>query len=121
MGTNYYLRKNLCAHCGRYDQLHIGKSSGGWTFSFQGFRDDYDDPKILSFADWKREIEKTGSVIYDEYGKAIRKQEFYALVEKKRTETENHTLYSQKHHPDHARNNCWLDDEGNSFSEGDFC
>ena len=39
MGTNYYVAKNLCECCNRYDEeYHIGKASYGWAFSFQGYR-----------------------------------------------------------------------------------
>ena len=39
MGTNYYVAKNLCECCNRYDrEYHIGKSSYGWSFSFHGYR-----------------------------------------------------------------------------------
>jgi hypothetical protein len=33
MGTNYYLHEHTCAWCGRSDEIHIGKSSGGWCFA----------------------------------------------------------------------------------------
>jgi hypothetical protein len=35
MGTNYYLYRDVCPHCGRAEEepLHIGKSSAGWCFS----------------------------------------------------------------------------------------
>lgn len=42
MGTNYYIRTtegaDYCEHCGRgeqYKEIHIGKSSMGWQFSFK--------------------------------------------------------------------------------------
>lgn len=34
MGTNYYLLKDYCKCCGRYDKKHIGKKSCGWKFLF---------------------------------------------------------------------------------------
>lgn len=38
MGTNYYVAKNKCDCCKRYDkEYHIGKSSWGWSFTFQGY------------------------------------------------------------------------------------
>ena len=34
MGTNYYWKWNPCSCCGlSKEELHIGKSSGGWAFS----------------------------------------------------------------------------------------
>jgi hypothetical protein len=39
MGTNYYVVENACECCNRYDEtLHIGKSSCGWAFTFQGVK-----------------------------------------------------------------------------------
>ena len=65
MGTNYYARTNMCKCCGRYDELHIGKSSIGWTFSLHV----YPDIVINSLEDWKELMEK--STIVDEYGEEI--------------------------------------------------
>lgn len=36
MGTNYYWRIKNCDKCGRYEDVHVGKSSAGWTL-----RDEY--------------------------------------------------------------------------------
>ena len=85
MGTNYYHRTNICLHCIRYDENHIGKSSGGWTL--------YCDE--VSFED------------------------FVKLVESKKDEKNNHTEYCKTAHPLQVGMN-WIDDEGNSFSEGEF-
>ena len=50
MGTNYYVAKNRCECCNRYDEeYHIGKSSMGWAFSFQG----YPWNKLTSWKQWK--------------------------------------------------------------------
>ena len=72
MGTNYYLHRNICAHCGRGDQpLHIGKSSVGWCFSLHVGRDYEDEPlaKIRDLDDW-RAIWHDG-VIRNEYDQEI--------------------------------------------------
>ena len=42
MGTNFYIRYNKCSCCDRYDELHVGKSSYGWSFSFHSL-DEYVD------------------------------------------------------------------------------
>jgi len=34
MGESYYLRKNICPHCGRYDEIHIGMANLEWKFVF---------------------------------------------------------------------------------------
>jgi len=119
MGTNYYHRTNVCSCCGRYDEHHIGKSSGGWTFGFHGEREK--DPDInplgvvVSFAEWKDRL-KEGK-IFNEYGEEVSLEDFLQLVESKRNGNINHTEYCRINHPEER---CWLDDDGNSFSEGEF-
>lgn len=122
MGTNYYLRKNICACCDRYDKLHIGKSSSGWSFSFRGYRKQYDDDdieEIKSFSDWKEQFKVEGVKIFNEYGDEVTLQYLFELIESKRG-GQNHTTYCKIHHPRHAEADCWLDDEGNSFDDQEF-
>lgn len=124
MGTNYYLHQNVCSQCGRSDkQLHIGKSSGGWTFSFRGYRSIYNHPHIRSYKEWLHFLNAeiaNGSVIKDEYGDIVTISDFKNLVEAKRNEKYNHTIYCRDSHPEHAERDCWLDDEGHSFSDHEF-
>ncbi len=119
MGTNYYHRTNICSCCGRYDENHIGKSSGGWTFGFHGEKEwDLDlNPLgvVASLSDWKLRLEK--GKIFDEYGVEISLEDFLKLVESKKDAKLNHTEYCREHHPSEK---CWLDDDGNSFAEGEF-
>jgi hypothetical protein len=65
MGTNYYLEKNKCVCCGRFDEIHIGKSSAGWCFSLRIYPDD----GIHSLEDWKALFNEHS--IRDEYGRPI--------------------------------------------------
>lgn len=66
MGTNYYLRENICPHCGKCEkELHIGKSSGGWCFSLHVIPDE----GINSLEDWGKRW--PGGSIFDEYGREI--------------------------------------------------
>lgn len=122
MGTNYYYCLDVCDSCGHAKQeLHIGKSSGGWTFSFRGYRDSCEvDVPILSEADWKRFMGRHKGIIRDEYGKTIPEKKFWAIVSAKRKEELNHTTYCKKYHPDHYERDCWLDKKGNSFSGSEF-
>lgn len=86
MGTNYYLRINNCEPCGRYDQIHVGKSSAGWSFGFRGHLHklmndqhpdwgyDHQSPfgyPITSRADWAKAFTDTNGHLYDEYGSHI--------------------------------------------------
>lgn len=139
MGTNYYLRYNQCTCCDRYDELHIGKSSGGWSFSFHAIEEyismkDIDpkhllagsDDKLLvihSYKDWKKFInryvlELETAKIYDEYGTLIHPSELYEMIERKKGE-KNHTTYVKENHPDSAYRD-FYDEEGNSFSTSEF-
>ncbi|MEK6281897.1 MAG: hypothetical protein AABN95_16205 [Acidobacteriota bacterium] len=117
MGTNYYTVTNVCEHCKRHDHdKHIGKSSAGWTFSFRGYREDYDVSKIETFEQWKLEL--AHARIFDEYGKEITLTQFIALVDMKKGERFNHTTYCNTEHPDIDYN--WLDPEGHSFTGREF-
>lgn len=65
MGTNYYARFNVCKCCGRAEEeLHIGKSSGGWVFSLHVIP----EKGITTLDDWKERLQKDGVTIWDEYG-----------------------------------------------------
>ena len=73
MGTNYYLRKDAkppCKCCGRdypSEELHIGKSSGGWCFSLHVIP----EKGINSWLDWTHRFSEAGTSIFDEYGHEI--------------------------------------------------
>ncbi len=108
MGTNYYHRTSICRSCGRCDERHIGKSSGGWTFSFRGYPED----GIKSWQDWLL-ILKAGGKIYNEYGDQISIRDFIKLVKSKSKNKLNHS----KECPEGN----WLDRELNSFSSSEFC
>jgi hypothetical protein len=139
MGTNYYLySKEPCPHCekpilDKSQKLHIGKSSFGWTFSFHGPRQydmyDFDEGLADQFPDgincerdWLKAM--TGRVIMDEYGDKCSHKEFWSRVEGKRGEKNNHTTYClESNRPGdrtHGMEQCWLDEQGNSFSKGEF-
>lgn len=125
MGTNYYAYVNTCEHCGRSDdKRHIGKSSHGWTFSFRGYRPlaySEDNTQIESYSEWQAWLRKNNAVIKDECGLVITLGYFLALVEVKKTQPNNYTLYCQEHHKEHAAKDCWLDADGNSFTGNEFC
>lgn len=66
MGTNYYLHRNTCDHCGRSDEpMHIGKSSGGWCFSLHVIP----EHNINDLPDWEREW--ANGIIKNEYGDTL--------------------------------------------------
>lgn len=129
MGTNYYLHFNHCDCCNRFDQIHIGKSSTGWRFTFRGYLDldeldkvpDVPDQlSVRSFEDWQRIINQDDCEIYDEYGRHHTKESFYNLVKDKRElksqaaysiSSERHTSYKEDY---------WHDEYGNSFTGREF-
>lgn len=66
MGTNYYARIDICKVCKRFNEIHLGKQSGGWKFAIEmqeGYYRDYEE--FIQFI--KREDVK----IVNEYGKSI--------------------------------------------------
>lgn len=68
MGTNFYLIRECCEHCGRgSDRLHIGKSSAGWVFSLCT----HPDEGINSLADWEEQWSQPNTRIMNEYGDAV--------------------------------------------------
>jgi len=113
MGCNYYHRTAICTECGSFIERHIGKSSGGWQFCFQGYRDIV--PVIRSFSDWKRELE-AGGKIFDEYNGEVNLAEFIEFVESKQSEPNNHHDFCGDGNTDED----WKDTEGYSFSTRDF-
>jgi hypothetical protein len=92
MGTNYYLKSVRCEHCNRGSgDLHIGKSSGGWTFALRIYPADGDgEPNwraqdfdgaitaIESLDDWRPLFAKYG--IVDEYGHDVSEVEMLACI-----------------------------------------
>jgi hypothetical protein len=65
MGTNYYLERDICSHCGRSDaRLHIGKSSAGWCFALHVDADE----GVNSLTDWQDLWSAPNARIVDEYG-----------------------------------------------------
>lgn len=124
MGTNYYAVTEICPHCGRFDkEIHIGKYSAGWTFSFHGYRDycaPFEDLKIETYSQWLDFLTQPSVQIRDEYGTNLALESLKDLIERKRVNTLNHTIESRKDYPAYAKDFCWLDPEGHSFSSRDW-
>lgn len=81
MGTNYYLRYNYCPNCGRYEEKHLGKSSGGWRFLFQI------NEEVHNFEEFKTFITK--GEIYDSYEKPCTAEELLKLIDDKQKDVKN--------------------------------
>lgn len=122
MGTNYYVAKNLCECCNRYDEeYHIGKSSGGWAFTFQG----YPAERLVSWAAWKEFLKH--QIIMDEYGERKDYHGFVHLVETfKSPDYVNQNGRKNLTHKDFDKpawldpNDYWEDSAGYSFTSREF-
>ena len=97
MGLNYYHVYDVCPHCGRRMRQHLGKSSVGWAFLFQGSK------HIRTYKDWLRILE-AGGRIETELGRQVSLEQFKAIVEAKQDGRTAHRL----------------DDEGHPFIDGEF-
>ncbi len=143
MGTNYYLQK-LNPETKRTRDIHICKTSGGWTPSMRGYRQaDYswsnstalDYLDIRTWRDWKwfllKEI-KRGGIIFDEYDDPISLKDFFKKIKEWQagechdgTPKSNHAKealkgsFSNGELDSHAKS-CWIDPEGYSFHDGEF-
>jgi hypothetical protein len=125
MGTNYYVVDNVCVLRPRRDEkYHIGKSSWGWAFSFQGYK--YDG--LTTWQKWKEYLKDRR--IYNEYGEEIRYDTFVDMVERFDSPTFVHPTTGRKNlvHNESGRKEGWFnpeydwdDPEGYSFSSREFC
>lgn len=87
MGTNYYIKTKKCKECGyKPEGIHLGKSSGGWQFSFQYNGGKY-YKNVTEMKEWLKDKN-----IEDEYGNDLNRKEFWNMVERKQKEDKlNHT------------------------------
>jgi len=91
MGTNFYLQRHD-PKTKRCHDMHICKTSGGWTPSMHGYKmgvNIYDPlldsvPEIRSWREWKlfllAELSR-GSLIFDEYDEQFTYEEFVRRIE----------------------------------------
>lgn len=117
MGTNYYVAKDKCNCCGRYDkEYHIGKSSYGWAFSFEG----YPHNNLTSWADYKNFLKD--KTIVDEYGSEMSYIHFVEIVEGVKSphyiSPNGHKNLS--HHAENKAATDWEDEAGYSFTTVEF-
>lgn len=150
MSTNYYFRvvEGPLAACA---PLHIGKISGGWQFSFQGFLEEgglralpaaswgsmsiqVQVPRLMlrSFDDWMEFLSSTPGVIVSEYDEEMSFADFERMVRlrgPKATTSEegallNHFDYLKLHEETYGPVDPakdWKDPLGYSFCAAEFC
>jgi hypothetical protein len=108
MGTNYYTKINSCDKCGRSDDIHLGKSSAGWQFSFQYNRGQH-YKSVPQMKEWLKD-----KIIKDEYGGIISHKAFWKMIDtKQKKEKHNHA----KEYPHYVGERVI---EGYSFSDTEF-
>lgn len=119
MGTNYYIRENVCAHCNRYDDsgTHIGRSSNGWMFCFNA-------REHTTFEAWRDCLKLYDGQIFDEYSRKISAAELLELIESKKDGLW-HQTYLEKY-PKHRSqwdigSDEYIDGEGHRFLPREFC
>jgi hypothetical protein len=116
MGTNYYVHTGpSCGgkceqHC-RGEEIHLGKSSVGWAFTFRAYPPGEHAAgmppfAVVDYASWERLLWL--GEIRSEYGAPILREELIALVNGKRGQRND--LYGDN----------FLDPDGNRFIPGEF-
>ena len=125
MGTNYFVAKNKCDCCNRYDEeYHIGKSSHGWAFTFQGYKAE----RIVSWKAWKEFLKN--QIIMDEYGEQKDYDWFVHMIETYKSPSfvhENgkkniqHNEYGKtSKYPYFNAEYDWDDEDGYAFTSREF-
>lgn len=116
MGTNYYARYNACKCCDRFDAVHIGKQSAGWTFLFRGYVNSDETPlSIKTFSDWKKFLDSENVEIYDEYNERVSKTEFLARIQSKAPDIKQDSTVDRNLRIPHHGDDYWIDESGNCF------
>ncbi len=103
MGTNYYYKLNECTHCKRFEEIHIGKSSAGWKFTFQA------NGRINSFEMYREELQDKD--IYNEYGDEIILAKLLEIINSKQNLSSHSAEYPEGN---------FMDKDGYEFSTGVF-
>lgn len=125
MGTNYYVATNHCECCNRYDEeYHIGKSSSGWAFTFQGYPAD----QLTGWKHWKQFLKQ--HMIKDEYGDTISYEDFVTMVETYKApgyvhengrKNQQHNEAGKKDkYPWFNAEHDWDDEDGYAFTSQEF-
>lgn len=86
MGTNYYVKTKKCPECGNKPEgIHLGKSSGGWQFTFQYNGGQY-YKNVEQMKKWLKDKK-----IENEYGENVSYKKFWEMVDiKQKEEKFNH-------------------------------
>lgn len=130
MGTNYYIKKK--ERRVNEPDLHIGKNSWGWQFSWQFIDEDecYGNPRLDTAEKWMEYIFLNSDSIYNEYNENISFEKFVEIVRinKPGSVRESDGFVNLNHHIECSKNrppyynskDTYLDKDGWSFSKYDF-
>ena len=112
MGTNYYVNERPpCECCKRpFEQLHIGKSSGGWQFLFAP----YPDRGLTTAAAWLAYLQD--KEIVDEYDRPVALDELRELIESKQGCWTGFTAPPEAYGGHNPAEYEYLDPEGHRFA-----
>jgi hypothetical protein len=126
MGTNYYWRFGACEHCGRFNEVHVCKSSHTWrAYPHRLLNPEHPDwgysvesPvgwPVLSLKDWARVFAEHPGTLWDEYGTEVDDPETF-LAEATPPGPERRAELAE-----YWRDNTFYDPEGFYFIAGEFC
>src|ERR1039458_9240604 len=91
MSVNYYA-ENKCKCCDNVKRIHLGASSHGWTFTFQGDR----EANVIDFDSWLNRINALnakGYEIVNEYNDKIGLDDLCNMIKDKRNAPQNQVAY----------------------------
>lgn len=128
MGTNFYYRIRNCASCGRYEDIHVGKSSGTWqAYPHKLLADDHpewgfevESPvgfPVLKMADWRRVFTEISGELWTEYKEQIPDPLEWLKQWKPWKPGPDGMRYLEE---DIRQGRGWIDDEGFKFYLGEF-
>lgn len=116
MGMNFYVRlpecPNPCAHCNAGEEVHLGKSSTGWTFSFRGYP--AGGPgfgQVTDYQEWL-DLARRGKIV-DEHGEEKKLPTLLAMIDSKRG-GKNELIGSDVIDD-------FIDEYGHRFTNTEFC
>lgn len=94
MGTNYYTKILVqCPNCNEFiegeQEIHIGKSSGGWTFIFELGNKVNSKCRVNNTKDYLKFLKLYCGRLYDEYNREIDLEDLRELIYSKKDELYN--------------------------------
>jgi len=87
MGTNYYTKIKECEHCGRFEEIHLGKSSVGWKFCFNLNGKKY----YQNYGELKDFLQD--KLIKNEYEEVVSFEKFIELIQNKQSAKSDQSDY----------------------------